>query len=489
MQPESFIQRIRTQKDSRNILGTLGAVVVAFIIGRQIVAGSFFPLVLLVAFAIVVLIFFRRDSFLYLLPGILLLPNFGLDIPGPWAITVEDAFLLALFTGYLARCIIQGHPIFPRKDPIVFAYGLFLVIAAISLFKSVSVGAGTVLINLKDLMRMVELFMLYLVAVDVLDSVPKVLKLVRNFLFISLIYVGVSYYIYFTQSPFFYSVLTMQPAYIYLYPNIILRMISIAGSTSQTGMFFAVILALAAFYPALNKSRMRRILRILLVVPVALCIFLSFNRGTWAGLSLGGFMLLLNGSVNWKKALTAGVLLVAIVLLGVISVFGQSDMEVTAFKALDISKKAGHDRWIRWVGAVDLMLDHPLLGVGYNNYAWVYGDYSIKEGDVQQYGSPHNMFVDIMTGTGLLGFGVFFALLILIGKTMRKNLTSINEEIRKISIGIYFAFFTFLGASMFDSFFFKPHHTAILIVTTWAMATALSHVSDDDPIPDSPDGA
>ncbi len=485
MKPESFLQKLMDQKESKILLVTLASVVIAYILGRQIASGNHSFILLIAGFAVFFLILFKKDSITYLLPLVLLFPNFGLDIPGPWAVTIEDAFIIALFTGYLFRSILKGEKIIPRESPIVLPFGAFLIIAYISLYKSVQVDPTKFLINLKDLLRMTELFFLYIVLVRIIDSWEKVTRLIRNLLLVTVAYVLISYFIYITTSDFFYSVLTMQPAYIHFQPYKILRMVSIAGSTSQTGMFYAVIFALILYFPFLKSTKITKTFRALLIMAVGSCILLSFNRGTWAGLMLGYATLLLRGKIDWKRIALVSIVIFALLTLLFVTVFSQMDIEQNALKAFQISKRSGEARWIRWVSAIDLILDHPLLGVGYNNYAWVYGKYSIQEGPVQQYGSPHNMFVDVITGTGMIGFLLFMFLITRLAKMISKIASSSKEHIRQVSIGIYFAFFIFIGASLFDSFFYKPHHTAILIVTIWAFATTLSKLDKEEQIHES----
>ena len=481
MKPDSLIQNILQQKESKNLLAILAAVIVAYILGRQIAAGHYTFIIMIAGFAAFLLIFIKKDSITFLLPFVLLFPNFGLDIPGPWAVTIEDAFIIALFTGYLLRSILLKEKILPRGSPIFLPFAAFIIVAYVSLYKSVQIDPDKFLINFKDLLRMTELFLLYIVLVKIIDSPEKITRMIRNLLILTSVFVVTSYFIYLTGSEFFYSILTMQPAYIHMPPHKILRMISIAGSTSQTGMFYAIILGLAIYYEPLTRTKRMKVLRVLFIIAVGSCILLSFNRGTWAGLMLGYSFLLLKGSIDWKKIALVSLVIFALAALLFVTVFSQVDIEQNALMAFDISKRSGEARWIRWVSAIDLILEHPLLGVGYNNYAWVYGQYSIQEGNVQQYGSPHNMFVDIVTGTGVIGFSIFMLFMFRLGRIINRISNCRKESIRRISTGIYFAFIIFIGASLFDSFFYKPHHTGILIIVLWSFATTLYRIDTTTP--------
>jgi O-antigen ligase len=475
------VQSFLKGMDPRTALGVLGSLIVAFVLGRQLAAGSFLVPGLLVSFGFFLMIFFRKGSVVFLLPFVLLLPNWGLDIPGPWAVTVEDAFILALFGGYLFRVIINKEKIFPRRSPVILPLVIFWLVAFISLFKSAFTG-GSFLSNIKDLMRLTELVFLYIVLVDVLDTRRRVELFVRNLLILGVFYAAVSLYIYFTLSDFFYFVLTMKPAYLYVPPFKILRMVSIAGTTSQTGMFYAALLALAAFFPPLKRTRNLRFARTGLLVLFGLCILLTFNRGTWVGVLLGFSVLTLRGRLNWRTIIVVTAMFLALAILVGLTIFGQADVEGHAIQLFEVSKSSGMVRWVRWVSAVNVILDQPILGVGYNNYAWLYGKYSILEG-AQEYGSPHNMIVDVVTGTGLLGFAIFAYLLAKLWRTHREIHESSDEWIRNYGSGLFLGFIFFLGASMFDSFFFKPHHTGILLFSLWSVATVVWRELDSQSVP------
>ena len=471
LKSDSILYDVLSQKDTRNVLGIFAALATAFILGRQIARGQVLFFMLLAGFALFLLIFFKKESVIVLLPFILFLPNYGLDIPGPWAVTIEDAFILTLFAAHLSRCIIKRKPIVPRGSPIMLPLLVFIGIATLSLWQPAWTGTGKLIQNIKDLMRITELALLYMVLYDVLDSGEKAGKLMRNLVVLGLFFVMVSYYIYLTVSPFFYNLLTMKPAYIYFPPYDVLRMVSMAGSTSQTGIFYAILLAFALYHPMLKKTSGWRFFRMVMIVLISSCIVLTLNRGTWVGLLLGFMVLVLRGKLDWKKITIAAMIAVALLAIFLVTALGHIDLEKEALKVVDVSRSTGYARWIRWVSSINVIQNHPILGVGYNNYAYVYGLYSVVEGNTALYGSPHNMFVDVITGTGIVGFAAFLFFLGRLWNMNKRIAISEDRELRSIGTGLLFAFASFVGASMFDSFFFKPHHSAILIATTWALST------------------
>ncbi|NLH50343.1 MAG: O-antigen ligase family protein [Myxococcales bacterium] len=470
---EDLIRRIVTHRNTREVMGAMLGIALAWIVGKSIAGEKFGFLIALLGATVFLLAFFNRHSIVVLFPIAIALPNIGLDIPGPWAITVEDAFVLLTFSGYLTRSIINRQFIIPRDDRIALPFLLFVMIAILCITKVAWVSPNNILFNSKELMRLTMLALFYIMLVDVLDSPEQILRLVKWLLVWALWMAGISYYIYFTHSPFWYYILTMNPAYIFLRTKI-LRMISIAGSTSYTGIYYASILSLATHYLPLFRDKGRRVWGWLLLLLILSCIVLTFNRGTWVGILIGLSVLSMKGYISRRRVVVMTLLLAGITVLMTTSLFGQIDVEQQVVDFVHYSRSSAESRLVRWVSAINVILEHPLMGVGYNNYAFVYGHYSMYEGVSSMYGSPHNMFVDVITGTGFLGFGVFMTLIVRLWRQMAANLrAALTPDMARLSRGIFLAYLIFLGSGLFDSFLFKPHHSSYLIVAIWAMSTAI----------------
>jgi len=470
---DQLIRRIVTTRDTQKYAWVIGVFVVAWIVGKSIAGMRFgIPLTLL-GFLFFLLAFFRKHSLAYLFPLILVVPNIGLDIPGPWAITVEDAFVLLIFGGYLSRCILRRQYVIPRDDKIIVPLLIFNGIAILCLTKVLVVSPWNLTFNIKELMRLTLLNLFYLAMIDALDSKKQVLTLVKWLLICAAWMMAVSYYIYLTRSPFWYWLLTMQPAYIFLKTKI-LRMISIAGSTSFTGIYYAIILSLAFHFLPMFRQRLQRLGGAFYVLLIFSCVFLTFNRGTWVGILFGMTVLMLHGQIDWRRVALSILLIIGMVALSTTELFGEFDVDKKIMEFLYYSSSSAESRLVRWASSINLILEHPILGVGFNNYAFVYGRYSILEGIQPMYGSPHNMYVDVLTGTGFVGFSVFLLVLVRLWKRMRDNMMLVvDPELRLLSRGIFLAFLFFLGSGGFDSFLFKPHHSSYLIWSLFAMSTAI----------------
>lgn len=82
--------------------------------------------------------------------------------------------------------------------------------------------------------------------------------------------------------------------------------------------------------------------------------------------------------------------------------------EINKESAMALAKQAGSGRWMLWMGAIEIIKDHPLLGTGPDNLAVFYEKMGIS------WDRPHNEFLQIGASLGIpamilymsaLGFG------------------------------------------------------------------------------------
>ena len=463
----------RDRSKLAKIVTPLAVIAVCWVLGRAIARENYTIALGLFGLSIFYMLFFHKASLLWLAPIAVCVPNMGLDIPGSWAISIEDAFSLAAFAALVSRTIMTKQPFLSRGAPVLLPLIVFWTIAVVSLFKVTLISPENMIYIVKDLLRLTMLVMFYITMVDAVRTKANVLLVIRVLLLLAVPMAIISWYIYLTKSEFFYYILTMKPAYIF-YRTKILRMISIMGSTSFTGLYYAVILALAMTYPGWLRGKRFTLPKYAFTGLVLSCLVFTFNRGTWVGVILGLVLILFLGKMTWRKVMVLFTLVSGMIVVASGQFFSRFDVEQRLSAAVEVSRSSGMARLVRWKSSINVILDQPLLGVGYNNYAYVYGRYTIEQGVVPTYGSPHNMYVDLVAGVGIVGLAVFFLFLWRLWKMHLSNLRdSRDPDLRNVSLGLLLVFAFFLGASGFDSFLFKPHHTTYVIFLLWALTTAI----------------
>jgi putative inorganic carbon (hco3(-)) transporter len=88
---------------------------------------------------------------------------------------------------------------------------------------------------------------------------------------------------------------------------------------------------------------------------------------------------------------------------GVADYFGVFD--VRGIK-VDDANFALVERMAHWQAAWQMLEDHPLLGVGFGNYAIAYPEYALPHWD-DPLGHAHNYYLNIGAETGFLGFAAY----------------------------------------------------------------------------------
>lgn len=90
-------------------------------------------------------------------------------------------------------------------------------------------------------------------------------------------------------------------------------------------------------------------------------------------------------------------------------------------------------RFALWGAAGAMFLQHPVLGVGYGNYRSLYGDYI--PGAAPDQLDAHNLYLQFLSETGVIGFAIFFAVIIAFVRIAIRLARSPDPFYRLVGIG------------------------------------------------------
>lgn len=182
------------------------------------------------------------------------------------------------------------------------------------------------------------------------------------------------------------------------FPRLQRRMYSTLYNPNLLSAFLLMVMGLAASMTVWTRHPWHRLLYGGLFAALAICLVLTYSRGSW--LSVCGLVIFF-GFV-WDKRVW---LLLAIVplVLGfyhggvterLLSIFSHSEADTSVSMRLDM-----------WQGALSMIGDHPVLGIGWGAFKYVYPLYNelIKEAGITIF-HAHNMFLNIFAETGVVGF-------------------------------------------------------------------------------------
>lgn len=187
------------------------------------------------------------------------------------------------------------------------------------------------------------------------------------------------------------------------------RVRGVYSSPNNLSLLLGRIIPLALAVPIVGRSR-RRHLYALALLPLLSCLFLTYSRGGWL-LSLPAALLtigLLRGvstslrrnrrRVTWV-AVTAVVLCVLLLL---------PLIRTQRFASLfDLEQGTTFRRLKLWQATWAMIRDHPITGVGLDNFLYHYPDYMLAEAwQEPDLSHPHNIVLDYWTRLGIAGLAV-----------------------------------------------------------------------------------
>lgn len=196
---------------------------------------------------------------------------------------------------------------------------------------------------------------------------------------------------------------------------------------------------------------------------------LTYSRGALLAVFVGvGVSLLILGM---RKALA--------VAAGTALVIGSVLLITVRERLLDLGGSGSEPtRFAIWRSSVRMLIDHPLFGVGPDQFLYQYGlRYIEPSAWAERYTShPHNIVLDVWLRLGVVGVGAFVSLAIAIWRFV----TRFKSQIRKdaISCGAIAALAGGLAHGLLDNGFFLPDLASLtwiaiaMIVTTGPYPTS-----------------
>jgi O-antigen ligase len=234
------------------------------------------------------------------------------------------------------------------------------------------------------------------------------------------------------------------------------RIRSVFGSPNNLGLYLGRAIPVAGAVAALGSNSRRRIAYALALMPMIAAAVLSFSRGALVfGLPAALIVILLFWGGR-RAALALGVL----GTLGAVTLAALSNNPRFA-NLFSTSSGTGFFRINVWRSAWAMFMDHPWLGVGLDNFLYAYRGRYIQPEAWQEPNLPHahNIFLDALTRTGLLGFFALLASLIsffkftfdVLRSPLPTNASARLLDLRPLAIGLLAAMIDILAHGMVDT--------------------------------------
>ena len=228
------------------------------------------------------------------------------------------------------------------------------------------------------------------------------------------------------------------------------------GSPNNLALFLGRVaplaLALAAFGRFGQKARLACWLAF---AATGLAIVLTFSIGAWLGVLAA---LLVIAALAGRKALIRTAIGLGVAALAAAPVL----LSVERFRShLDLTDGGTtFARVVVWWSALAMIRDHPLLGIGLDNFLYYYRDlhYMLPAGWREPALShPHNLLLDFWLSLGLLGAGLLVVLLVGFGREALRLWRAESDPVaRGLVAGVLASMVDFLAHGLIDNSYFLP---------------------------------
>ena len=188
------------------------------------------------------------------------------------------------------------------------------------------------------------------------------------------------------------------------------------------------------------RSKKIKILASILITCYVMNVIGTGARVGWVSLAFSFLIFLLVLKHRYKYLV--GSLSILLVILVFLALFRTTD--APTFERLQYGKdKSFSWRLDTYRQGIEMVRDHPLLGVGTGNYLAEYHNYLSKTPNLSRYymGWLHNSYLQIWAENGTIGLGVFliFFLTIIFG-LLTAYLNAVDVEMKALSLGLLTAF-------------------------------------------------
>jgi len=237
------------------------------------------------------------------------------------------------------------------------------------------------------------------------------------------------------------------------------------ANSSEFGLGMCVAYPICYFLATGVKNRFLKMVLYSLTFMMIISIVFSGSRGAFVA-----FAITLGVILYKQKKLLMGLVILAF-LSGPI-IYLLSDQYINRIKSIGEfeTDESVNIRFDLWTAAASMIADYPVFGVGIGNFPYAYGSTYRAKGSADLYWAPHNVFIQIASEMGLVGFSIYLAFLWAIVSINRKSRAMLSklhdkEELLVLAHGIDVALIGYIVAGQFITATYYPH---VFQLSVWA---------------------
>ncbi len=240
-------------------------------------------------------------------------------------------------------------------------------------------------------------------------------------------------------------------------------------SVSLTYGFYAMLISILSFCLALyEKSKLGKYFFYCATILCATASLFTYSRSTLLALFVAASFFFI---FNWNKRKLLIPVLAYFLLIYAVDpqILLRSERAIQAESIVKADSRA-----IIWTTSLGIFLDHPIFGVGFNNFAGLYESYRPQGAPV--FGHAHNDFLNTAANAGIVGLVAFIWLMFSILKGLVKIFRGAKGDLAtSISNAVLLSFVAYLAASQFQCYYIDAVDGLILFFVLGVGQTVDNH--------------
>jgi O-antigen ligase len=241
------------------------------------------------------------------------------------------------------------------------------------------------------------------------------------------------------------------------------RVLAVYGSPNNLALYLdrALPLAIALLILHDQARPSHRLFYLGVAIVIAVALYLTYSRGAWLGIVAGLACIGFFGNKPIRLALLALLLIGAILAIP----FLQTERAQSLFQ---IGTGTGFFRVSVWQSAIEMIRDHPITGVGLDNFLYEYPKYINPEAWREpNLSHPHNIVLDFWVR---LGIGGVIVLGWMLSEFYRTGLQKIQTP-RALVIGLMATMTAALAHGLMDAAYFYVDLAFVWMLMLGVMVT------------------
>jgi putative inorganic carbon (hco3(-)) transporter len=391
---------------------------------------------------------------------------------GGLEVSLLNLALAGLYVGWMLSSRPGVPPPQRIRDPIGVPVFLFFLFNALS-----AVVATNVALSVFEILIVLELSLLYFYIANAVTSRDDVLFIFR-LLIIGLVFEGLlmSAQAFGLLGDFNFLGLKAKAQFLDTSNNYADRISGTIGAPNSSAAYLGMVMAAALGVMLANVRRLDKYLAGIALTLAIIPLISTMSRGGWLSflMSLATVLFFGNWRVNRKPLIAAAAIMVLVTLpfASTIEERFTADDKGSAHARAPLNKMAGL-----------MIMDHPVLGVGVNNFPVVMESY-LSRGFVGEWlYSVHCKYLAVWSETGTFGFIAFLWFLIAIIRQGSRCWQLRDPLLGPLALGCVAAVLGHMGQMLIDTFRGGPENHLLYLYA--ALTTAMTRLSVIAPLDNS----